>query len=330
MQKRIILATLAYLMMLIFMVAVPIGIADTEATGTSDGTAVVGSTDPTITNLDVCTSDGVTSKNDTAIDPQTTYITNCTLIDQNTIADIKNVTWVIFEETDADWGSADDAANHYTFLFDQDTNVWSEVGPGSSDEHIVTGSCISPTDNSSSTGVPTLAFKLNETAVYTGASYTWEINVTTYDAAEGSDTETQLFFGENFYSELTVTDSTHGWTGLDAGDTNVTMTDPDGDLNISVTANANFNVQAQANHTHLIVYGDSSKNFTIGHILIHESTVGSAANLTSTGYVDIGGLTDEAWGANQDKAMVLWINIPATQATGSYVYQLQLKIVRYT
>ena len=325
MDKRIILATLA-LMLLMFMIA-PISFADTEDTGTSDGTATVGNSAPTITNLDLCVS-GSSSVNDTAIDPQTTYISNFTITDANTVADIKNVTWVIFEETAADWDSADANASHYTFKWDQDTNVFSETGPGTSDDHLVQGSCSSPASNTSSTGVVQLGFKLNAIAKYNATTTSWEINATLWDAAD-SDTETQLFFGVNFYSELTVDDSTHGWTGLTAGNTNSTMNSPDGDLDVTVTANAAFDVQAKGNHTHLIVYGDSSKNFTIGHILIHEDTLGLAANLTTT-YTDIGGLTDETAGANQAKSMVLWINVPATQATGSYIYQLQLKIERHT
>jgi len=310
-------------MLLMFMIA-PIAFADTEATGNSDGTAVVGSTAPTITNLDVCVAAGTSSVNDTLIDPQTTYICNFTITDANTVADIKNATWVIFEETAADWGGADTVEDHYTFKWDQDTNVFSETGPGGSDDHLVTGSCSDPADNSSSTGVVQLGFKLDDIADYNSAK-TWEINVTLWDAAD-SDTETQLYFGVNFYSELTVTDSTHGWTGLDAGDTNVTMTDPEGKLDIIVTANANFNVQAQANASTL---HSGSDTITIGHILIHETAIDSALNLTTT-YANITGLTDETSGADLAKSFVLFINIPATQATGSYVYQLQLRIQRHT
>ena len=325
MKTERLITVLTCLILFAMLVTAPLIYADTE--GTSTGSAEVGNVAPTITNLGLYNSAESSSVNDTAIDPWTEYHTNCTLTDSNTVADLVNVTWVIWEDTYADWDSADDVDNHFTLKYDQDTNTWSEVGPGST--HIVAGSCncICDTDNTTNTGEFELAFKLDKVANYTGASHTWNINVTTFDSGDNSDTETDLIFGTNWYGEITVSDASHGWTGLSPGDDDILLTSPgDFDIDMTATANANFDIQAKANDT---VLTDGTHTFNIGNVTIHEDTQGSSASLT-TSYVDIGGLTDEDRGTDQAKACQLWISVPETQATGTYEYELSLKVEQHT
>ena len=322
MQKKTLLTFLAILILACMLVTLPLTYADTE--GTSEGSATVGNSDPVISNLGIYNSAESSSVNDTEIDPYTEYHTNCTIADANTVADLVNVTWVIYEDTYADWDSANDEDNHLTFKYDQDTNTFSEIDLSG---HLVDGNSICDTDNSTSSGEFELHFKLDKIANYTGASHTWKVNVTCFDAGDASDTETDLVLGTNFYGEITISDSTHGWTGLTPGDDDIKITSPgDFDVDMTVTANANFDVQAKANSS---VLTDGTHTFNIGNVTIHKDTQGTAASLT-IGYLDVGGLTDQTRGASQTPYCSLWISVPETQESGTYEYMLHLKVVQHT
>ena len=128
----------------------------------------------------------------------------------------------------------------------------------------------------------------------------------------------------NFYSELTVNDASHGWSGLNPGDTNVALTSPaDGDIDVTVTANAAFNIQVKGS-------GDLSDGnghtIPLSNIKVHKNTLASATSLT-TSYQNVGGLTNLAAGENQAYSFMLWITVPNPCPDGTYTYTLYIQVV---
>jgi hypothetical protein len=296
------------------------------AGNTSQGTASVGNAAPTVTNPGLWDSGETSNKNNTALTVYTEYHVNCTVTDNNMLYNLANVTFIIWEDTYADEGSADDNVNHYTFAYLNSSDSWDEIGPdGAGNSHLVSGSCSKPADRSATSGVYKLAWKLHKTGNYT-ATATWKIKIIAYDSATSGSVQT-LVFSVAFYAEVDIpSDTTHGWSGLTPGNTDVQITSPsDGDIDITVTANAAFDVQAKGS-------GDltsGSNTIGLGNVTIHATTLGSSVPLT-TSYADIGGLTSQASGESLDKSFKLWIDVPNGTPDGEYTYTLTVQIEQAT
>jgi len=287
--------------------------------GTSAGTAVVGNAAPTVSSPGLWTVVPVDANN-TNLSVDTEYWVNCTVGDNNQLYNIANVTYFIWEDNEADVNSADADATHMTFAYLNASDAFDEIGPdGGGDSHLIPANCSDPADHSATSGTYKLAWKLAKTANYT-ASISWKVNVTVYDGASETANVQTLIFGVNAYYELTVDDAAHGWTGLASPSTDTQITTPiDGNINVTVTANNNFKLQAKgsgdlANGTNLI---------GLGNVTINETSLPGTP--LTTGYLDIDGLTNEARGASQSKTFILWIDVPAGTAVGTYTYVLSIQ-----
>jgi len=304
----------------------PTGAVFAASSGSSDGSAQVGNTAATVINLGFYDSADSVDQNNTSIDVWTEYHVNCTVTDDNTLNDLENVTYIIWEETYADEGSADSNVNHYTFRYVNDTDAWEEVGPDAAgDSHLVSGNCSDPADHAATSGTFKLAFKLHKTANYTALTTAWKIKIIAYDS-DTSGSNQQLFFDVNFFVELTVDDSSHAWSSLNPGDTDVLIDTPaDGKIDVTATANAEFDLQAKGS-------GDLTKTgggtpIGLGNVTIHKDTQGSSASLTES-YADIGGLTGLSSGESQVHSLKLWIDVPLGTEHGTYTYTLDIQGVK--
>ncbi len=316
MRRRV---TSIILLALLLSIAIPVLPVQAAIAGTSGGTAGVDNISPVISVVSLKTT-GATSKNDSAIDVWTEYRISLTLADDNTLEDIDTLTFTIWGPSSS-FGGADSDIDHYTFDYTQATDLWDEVGPDSGDEHLVSGNSVDPADQTAGSGTFTLAFKLHKTAEYSADTEGWTIRITAVDDSAASDTVETLFFGVNFYLEMTVDDAAHSWSGLSPGDSQQALDSPgDADIDMTVTANADYDLQGKVDAA------PTSGGYTIplANLLIHESTVGSAAALT-TSYVDIGGLTAEASGEDNAEVFKLWLTVPNPQMDGSYTYTLYVQ-----
>jgi hypothetical protein len=285
------------------------------------GTATVGNAAPTVTNPGLWNSADTSNLNNTNLNVETEYHINCTGTDNNQLYNLKNVTFIIWEDTYADEGSADSNVTHYTFAYLNSSDAFDEIGPdGGSNSHLVSGSCSKPADRTQTSGVYKLAWKLHSTGNYT-ATKTWKIKIIAYDATTSGNVQT-LQFGITFYSELTINDGAHAWAGLAPGNTNVLITTPgDGKIDVTVTANANFDIQARGSAD--LAYDGNT--IGLGNVTIHKDTLGSSIPLT-TEHVDIGGLTNLASGEDQAYSFKLWIDVPNGTSDGEYTYTLYVQV----
>lgn len=302
--------------MIAIITAIPIAYAATE--GTSTGTATVGNATPTITSVSF-TDTVPTSKDGQQIDVNTEYWAKASGVDDdNGITDLDYVKFIIWGPSSTE-GGADAEANHYTFTWTQATDTWAEVGPGASNEHLVIGNCEDP---ATLPGDFRLAFKLDKIAEKT-ATATWTIKIIVMDDSAASATDATLTFGVNFYAEIVVDDSTHGWTGLSAEDNDVLITSPgDFDIDVTCTSNAAFDLQAKGSGA----LADNGNTIPLVNVEIHKDTLASAVGLTVS-YVDIGGLTALSAGSGVSHSFQLWISVPTDTPPGDYVYTLSVQIV---
>jgi len=149
------------------------------------------------------------------------------------------------------------------------------------------------------------------------------VQVTTTDDSGEQDVDTYTnLFSINFYIEITVVDSTHGWSGLSPGDADVLLTEPsDEDIDLTVSANGAFTIQVKGS-------GDLSDGnghtIPLSNIKVHASDLASAASLT-TSYQNVGGLENQARGVNLNLSFKLWITVPDNLPPGTYTYTLYVQ-----
>jgi len=291
---------------------------------TSSGSATVGNAAPTVTNPMLHNVAGTSDLNNTALTVNTEYHVNCTITDSNSLMDILNITWYVFDGSSTTYASSDANATHYTFKYLNSTDTWSEVGPGPSNAHIVTGSCSQPGTKTGTSGTYHLAFKLALTANYTTVTTQWKVNITVYDAAAASGNVQTVMFAVNAYYLLSLTDTTHAWTGLAAGDTNKTLTTPvDGSLDMTVTSNNNFNLQCKGSGD---LTSSESNTIPIGNVLIHKDTLASSINMTVT-YANCPGNTGLSKSESTATTVTLWLSVPSGTPSGTYTYTLSIQAV---
>ena len=280
---------------------------------TSSGTAAVSGVDPMLSAVDI-TNTIPTSVNTQQIDVNVEYWIVATVTDPNGLAELDNLVYTIWDAVASTKAGADNVADHYTFSYTQSTDTWVEVGPGASNEHLIIGNCVDP---ASLPGEFKLAFKLDKVAGHADTAV-WDIDITVTDDASGTDSDATLSFGVNFYSEITVDDATHGWTGLSPSDTDVLLTSPvDFDIDVTTTQNGPMDIQGSGNGA-LAKNGDT---IPLANVKIHKDTLVSAVSLT-TSPTDIGGLTSIPGGTDTASAFQLWITVPAECAPGDYTYTL--------
>ena len=319
-RRKGIASILALIIIAVFLLQ-PRASAATE--DTSAGTATVSNSVPVITSP-TFTDTVPTSKNGQHIDVWAEYRIKGNVQDLNKLTDLNYVKFIIWGPSSTE-GGADNEANHYTFTYTQSTDTWAEVGPGASNEHLVPGSCVDPANQELGSGDFKLAFKLSKISERTNIA-TWSIKIIAMDDQATSDADSSLTFGINFYAEMVINDATHAWSGQAPGSNDVLITTPgDGKIDVIVTANANFDLQGKGSGA----LTSGGNTIPLVNVEIHATTLGSAVGLT-TGYVDIGGIINQAAGAAQAKSFKLWISMPSPQEGGDYTYTLSIQVIEAT
>jgi hypothetical protein len=200
------------------------------------GTATVNNVAPEATAVAIKT---MAYMDDNTLDPQTQYRFIVTVRDNNTLAGIENVVLKLYTNA-AGENAADAVKNHYTFLFRASDNVWKEIGPGPVNSHLVTGSCVKPSDLSVASDNYVFVAKLSGAATATtGGGWTAKWIATDDNGFSGNNTKT---FDVNEHLSLTIDDAKLTFSGF-PGDKDVQPTE--NPTVATVTANYNFNIQCK-------------------------------------------------------------------------------------
>lgn len=301
-----------------------------DSSGESEGTATVTSTIPEISGVMLNTT-APADANSTALTVNVQYNLNFTIADQNTMSDILNVTIRVWDTGTATENDTDDLTDHLTFHWVESTDTWTELPDGTWWDY--EASNIDPgTGDGNSTYEFRLAFDLPKCGAYAGATTDWSVSIFVWDDSENPGSATgasSVCFGVAFYSEISITDATHGWSSLTPNTDDNQMDTPDADLDFTVIANADWDAQGKGNATELIKTGGGTP-IGLDNVTIHYDTLGSSASLT-TGYLDIGGLTGQSASTSETAtatSCILWIDVPSGTEPGDYEYMLAIQIIQ--
>ncbi len=249
---------------------------------------------------------------DTYFDVDTYGWVKQTVTDVDGVADLKTVD---IQVTTLD-------SKVFTLRWTQSSNTFSEV---SDPDGIVTldVSGSQRVNIDSDTDRIEFKFKISAAAQKGFAS----VQATVIDDADAQDQDNYADeFSINFYLEITIIDSSHGWTSIAPGATDVLINSPgDGDIDLTITANADFSLQAKGSGA-LTAGGES---IPLANVKVHATTLGSAIALTIS-YVNIPGLTSQTRGVGVSKSFKLWISVPSPNENGDFVYTLSVQGVDAT
>ncbi len=305
------------------------------SSGTSAGTATVTSSTPSV-NLVECNLYNAaedTVANNTALTVSTEYHLNFTINDTDTMANLNNITIVTWDSHEVTQGDVDSQRYHYTWTYVNSTDTWSCPLSAS---YIDTGDCVDASGSLTETGFTfKLAFLLSKVANYSnGGDYSgWKLNITVYDNENNAGTLNGevIQHGIASYLEIGITDSTHTFTG--AADSSDNAVSAGGDAKVDFTAIANrvWKAQVKANQSALEGVGDAvGESINCGNVTQYGSdSVGDSAVLT-TDYADVTGITSQAAPSDEGSpsavGVYLWLDIPAAQTIGEYVYGLDIQV----
>lgn len=168
--------------------------------------------------------------NESSIDPNTYYNISFSLVDNNginTTANITVKTWV----NSTNEPSSGDNRTAYIFTWVNTTHAWTSDKGGYVDSDASTN--VSALSGNSTT--VSIIFKLNVTAVPTGASQVWEINATVYDEDEKTDYDlnTSAFDVRTYVSGITPD------VGVNFGTANPGAATGNKWQNVTITTNSN-------------------------------------------------------------------------------------------
>jgi hypothetical protein len=310
-------------------------LAYAASSGDSYGTAEVTGE---ITFKDVKLLDAIdgSSVNASSLTVNTNYWINFTVMDDDGMDDIKNITIRVWDTGYTSTENDTDAErDHYSFFWNY-TGVNADADEGAWSEPTLLGflhaaSCASSNSSSIVDHEFSCCFDLSKVANHTDSSaYLWRITIFGYDMEGNGDQENEILrFDVTAYQELTGIDSTHSWSALSSGSYDNTLSG-DGGIDFTAISNSKWKVQAKANASVLIdQYGHT---FNIGNITIHYDTLGSSIALT-TSDADVVGLTSQSVPSSESGTATyckLWIDVPTDQEPGAYEYKLTLTVVEDT
>jgi len=261
---------------------------------------------PVINELRLSTTTSET--NITTIDVFVWYDWEVNVTDDDTLNDIYNLT-IRIENDPSNTISQDTPAynqsKEYWFRYLNASDGW-EWYSGSAwtatSDWLDTANCAYPTKTGTN-GWYLFRIKLSKVA---RKSMSWEVSALIYDSADNTATKVFSSITIYAYTELTVITTTHTWTGVAVGATDVLI--DEGTITVNVTCNTEFNLQAKGNASYLLSSGEHQ--IGIGNITIHKDTLESAISLTIT-YANIGGLTGlNTLAPDTQYTFKLWLTVP--------------------
>ncbi|MCJ7651943.1 MAG: hypothetical protein MUP85_25370 [Candidatus Lokiarchaeota archaeon] len=172
-----------------------------------------------------------------SVDVNTYFFINASVSDSNTLNDIANITYYIYNSNDSSWDGADGITKHYTITYINSTDTFTSTPSG----YVDSGGSIVPSDKTQVTGVYKAKFKFSTVAHYVG-NY-WYVRVEVNDS-EGSDVLTSSAFTVNKYFSVDISEASFSFGSVTVPSTDNPITTPvSGYLTITAIANYNYTLQ---------------------------------------------------------------------------------------
>lgn len=281
------------------------------------GTATVSNVAPEATAVAIKTMADV---DDNTLDPRTQYKFIVTVRDNNTLVGIKNVVLKLYTNA-AGEGAEDAVETHYTFLFRASDNVWREIGPGPVNSHLVTSSCVKPSDLSVASGNYVFVVELSGAATATtDGGWTAKWIVTDDNDSQGNNTMT---FDVNEHLSLRIDDAKLTLSAR-PGENDIQPTE--NPTVATVNTNYNFNIQCKLSGNL------RGKNF--GDI-IPMANIQAAQDNLHTGEIILSNSYDNLWsnvdyGEYVEKDIFWFADIPYPLMGDIYTAIFYVKAIKYT
>lgn len=172
-----------------------------------------------------------------SVDVDTYFFINTSVSDSNTLNDITNITYKIYNSNDSSWDGTDDLTKHYTITYINSTDTFTSNPSG----YVDSGGSIVPSDKTQVTGVYKAKFKFSTVAHYVG-NY-WYVRVEVKDG-EGSDVTTSSAFSINKYFSVDISEASFSFGSTSVPSTDNPITTPaSGYLTVTAIANYNYTLQ---------------------------------------------------------------------------------------
>jgi hypothetical protein len=233
----------AGIMLLIFITAlVPVQMALAQNSDTVTGTVTVGNAAPVVSDVELVDS---AYASETNLLPNNTDIFgfNATIADANTLDDLTNVSFYIFDDSVHGAGGADDWNSLTPNGYDLIRITWTETGDswaiaqGSNTEWTMQ----TPQDPGADSALTTYEFTARfDASRATTADTDWNITVLAYDDQDAFDTDVGALYAVDNYFEISWSSSTFAWGSVTSLSTNNTMV---ANITVTIRANAQWEVR---------------------------------------------------------------------------------------
>lgn len=290
--------------------------ASSDSIGTINVVAEITISSPELLNA------AETSVHGSSLVVNTQYHANWTVSDTDGMDDVLNFTVRIWDSATSTENGTDDENNHYSIYWTGANTTWNGYPAG------FLGTC----SGSASAAITQYEFKagfdLSKVADYeNGGVYTsWKVSIFGYDTEGNSDMESECRnFGVAEYTEISGLAGTHSWASLAAGSSDNPVTGTP--LTFTAIANRVWNATAKAD----VDPTTGAYSFGVGNVTVYDSNVaGSSIPLVITpSKVTIGTLGDKAVSNTEAGTacnLYMWVDIPAAQPPGAYVYTLTVTV----
>ena len=330
MDKKRMASLTALTVMLILILG---NVAMAHAQSSQDSTGTINVTAECSLSTPQLLSEAEADVNGTALTVNTKYHANVTVGDIDGMDDIVNGTVRAWLTTATGENDSDTENNHYTFFYNATSGQVSSSPAG----FLTSGDCV--VSNSSSVTQFEFKFKwdYSKVANYSNvANNGWQISFLFYDS-EGNSAHlsltSSLQHGIAEYTECASLSTTHSWSGLSAGSNDNPLSSPGTSLSFTAIANRMWNATAKSNVTAAL---EHTYSYTLGIGNVTQNSVNNATSSTAltTSEVIIGKDGASPLDAKEIPSSesgtacncFLWVDIPAGQQPGAYVYKLTITV----
>jgi len=244
-----------------------------------------------------------------SVDPNSAFDVKVTVRDYNKLSDIKEV-WVVLYSSSVSREDPDAVRDHYTFKWVRGEG-FSEVGPGTNNEHLVIAGCSAGDDDQISDDW-TFRVRLGKVA----EPVSWNVWAKAVETLDNEDSET--FTGKftvNVYLELSLDDTALTFSGLQ-GETLAASENP---TVATVTANVDFDIQVKG-------AGDWSGP---GTLLLSNTKADKDGSSPydlelSTSWQSL--WTGVGWGEDVQKNIYWFLAVPIDTTPGNYTNTMYVRV----
>lgn len=233
--------------------------------------------------------------------------------DNNKLTDLENIVLTIYENSSTK-GAADSERSHYTFMYAQDTNTWSEIGPDGTSpyDHIDTANCVQATETNTEDNYE-FRIRVGKQAKPTMDSEYWIVWWDVTDDSDATASDNTDNFNVKKYIEISLDHENIYWTSIAPGQSDQAC--DNNPITATVYSNGAWEMKLKASSN----WSYNGETIDISNTKYWHTDAVASASTVSTSYP---GTTISDWQniayTTTSKQIYLWQTVPGGQAVGTY------------